>query len=71
MTAEQAARSVATVATAMTLSLFTTIAAFAAVSVAPLKWDGTFCTANACAAGMMLLPDTPRYSVASLAKQKS
>jgi hypothetical protein len=55
----------------MTLSLFTTIAAFAAVSAAPLKWDGTFCTAQPCAAAVTLLPKTPRYSVASLTKQKS
>lgn len=73
MSAEQVARTVAVMTTAMTLSLFTTIAAFAAVSVAPLNWDGSFCTAQPCASAVALRPETPkgRYSVAALPKQPS
>ena len=49
MSAEQVMRTAGVLACATTLSLFTTIAAYAAVNVAPLKWDGSFCTARECA----------------------
>ena len=50
MSAELMMRSAGVLACATTLSLFTTIAAYAAVNVAPLRWDGSFCTARECAA---------------------
>ncbi len=48
MSCELMIRSVGVLACATTLSLFTTIAAYAAVNVAPLKWDGSFCSARDC-----------------------
>jgi hypothetical protein len=48
MSYELMMRSVGVMACATTLSLFTTVAAYAAVNVAPLKWDGSFCTAREC-----------------------
>ena len=48
MSAELIMRTAGVLACATTLSLFTTIAAYAAVNVAPLKWDGSFCTAREC-----------------------
>lgn len=53
MSAELVMRTAGVLACATTLSLFTTIAAFAAVNVAPLKWDGSFCTARECATAMV------------------
>ena len=43
MTAEAAMRTISILTCATTLSLFTTIVAYAAVNVAPLKWDGSLC----------------------------
>ena len=45
-------RTFAVLACATTLSLFTTIVAYAAVNVAPLKWDGSFCSAKECGFGV-------------------
>jgi hypothetical protein len=45
---EEIVRLVGLVACTATLSLFSTVVAFAAVNVASLRWDGTFCTAQMC-----------------------
>jgi hypothetical protein len=45
---EEIVRLVGLVACTATLSLFSTVVAFAAVNVASLRWDGTFCTAQLC-----------------------
>ncbi len=58
MSAELMMRTVGVMACATTLSLFTTIAAYAAVSVAPLKWDGSFCTARECGATVAFMRNT-------------
>ena len=58
MSAELIMRSVGVLASATTLSLLTTIAAYAAVNVAPLRWDGTFCTTASCGAAFALTRDT-------------
>lgn len=60
MSAELAMRTVAVLACATTLSLLTTIAAYAAVNVAPLKWDGSFCSAKDCLSAVSLIQDTSR-----------
>ena len=60
MSAELAMRTVAVLACATTLSLLTTIAAYAAVNVAPLRWDGSFCTPHDCLSAVMLTKDTSR-----------
>ena len=57
MSAELIMRTAAVLACATTLSLFTTIAAYAAISVAPLKWDGSFCTARECGAALAAARD--------------
>ncbi len=54
MSCELVMRSVGVMACATTLSLFTTIAAYAAVNVAPLKWDGSFCSARDCGAAVAM-----------------
>lgn len=48
MTAELVSRAVAVLATATTLSLLSTIVAYAAVNAQPLRWDGSFCAAREC-----------------------
>ena len=66
MSAEFIMRTAGVMACATTLSLFTTIAAYAAVNVAPLKWDGTFCSAKDCAAlarGKDVTPQRMRVAV--------
>jgi hypothetical protein len=45
---EEIVRLVGLVACTATLSLFSTVVAFAAVNVASLRWDGSFCTAQMC-----------------------
>lgn len=45
---EEIVRLVGLVACTATLSLFTTVVAYAAVNVASLRWDGQFCTAHTC-----------------------
>jgi hypothetical protein len=57
MSAELVMRTAGVLACATTLSLITTIAAYAAVHVAPLKWDGTFCTAKECASAPAVARD--------------
>lgn len=52
MSVDLVARTVGVLACATTLSLLTTIAAYAAVNVAPLKWDGSFCTTRECASAV-------------------
>lgn len=54
MSYELVMRSVGVMACATTLSLFTTIAAYAAVNVAPLKWDGSFCSARDCSGAIAM-----------------
>lgn len=73
MSTELVMRTVGVLACATTLSLFTTIAAYAAVSVAPLKWDGSFCTATECGAAVAFMRDTSRarLSVAGLPARSS
>ena len=58
MNVEIVMRTVGVLACATTLSLLTTIAAYAAVNCAPLKWDGTFCSAKACDSAVALIRDT-------------
>lgn len=60
MSADLIMRTAGVLACATTLSLFTTIAAYAAVNVAPLKWDGSFCTARECATGMSVAGHKPK-----------
>ena len=55
MSADLVTRTVGVLACATTLSLFTTIVAYAAVNVAPLKWDGSFCAARECSSAVALL----------------
>jgi hypothetical protein len=50
---EEIVRLVSLVACTTTLSLFTTVVAFAAVNVASLRWDGSFCTAQSCRASLI------------------
>ena len=45
---EEIIRLVGLAACTATLSLFTTVVAYAAVNVANLRWDGQFCTAHTC-----------------------
>ena len=72
MSTELLMRSAGVLACATTLSLFTTIAAYAAVSVAPLKWDGSFCTAKECAAAVALMREgAGRQKVAQLPARTS
>jgi hypothetical protein len=73
MSAEMLMRTVGVLTCATTLSLFTTIAAYAAVSVAPLKWDGSFCTARECGAAVALMRDTgtARLKLAELPARSS
>ena len=60
MSAELVVRTVGVLACATTLSLLTTIAAYAAVNCAPLKWDGSFCAAKGCDVAVALIKDTSR-----------
>ena len=66
MSAELAMRTVAVLACATTLSLLTTIAAYAAVNVAPLKWDGSFCSAKECLSAVTKDTSRARMRVAKL-----
>jgi len=72
MRSELVMRAVAVLACATTLSLFSTIAAYAAVNIVPLKWDGTFCASSACQ-GIALAHDTKisRVHVARLPAKPS
>jgi|GEM_PF-5984952 len=70
---EEIVRLVGLVACTATLSLFSTVVAFAAVNVASLRWDGTFCTAAVCKPVLIaeqpvkrVLPRTPRPQLAGL-----
>ena len=49
MSAEAVMRTIGVLTCATTLSLFSTIVAYAAVNVVPLRWDGSFCAARECA----------------------
>ena len=57
MTAEAVMRTVALLTCATTLSLFSTIVAYAAVNVAPLRWDGSMCTAQHCGSMVSMIED--------------
>ena len=57
MSAEAVMRTVGVLTCATTLSLFSTIVAYAAVNVAPLRWDGSMCTANKCGAAVSMIDD--------------
>lgn len=61
MSAETVMHTVGVLTCATTLSLFTTIVAFAAVNVAPLKWDGSLCADNHCIRSAHVLDD--RFAV--------
>jgi len=63
MSAEIAMRTASVLACATTLSLLTTIAAYAAANIAPLRWDGSFCTARDCLAAVTLTRDTTRARI--------
>ena len=63
MSAEIVMRTVGVLACATTLSLLTTIAAYAAINIAPLKWDGSFCNAGDCVAAVALTRDTTRARI--------
>ncbi len=63
MSAEFVMRTVAVMACATTLSLLTTIAAYAAVNIAPLNWDGTFCSTRHCETAVALTRDASRERV--------
>ena len=73
MSAELVMRTVGVLACATTLSLFTTIAAYAAVNCAPLKWDGSFCPTKSCDSAVALMRDTSRarMHVARLPREAS
>lgn len=58
MSAELVMRTVGVLSCATMLSLFTTIAAYAAVNTASLKWDGSFCTTKECGSAFALMRDT-------------
>lgn len=58
MTAEAVMRTVALLTCATTLSLFSTIVAYAAVNVAPLRWDGSMCTAQHCGSMVSMIDDS-------------
>lgn len=60
MTADLVMRTAAVLACAATLSLFSTIVAYAAVNVAPLKWDGSFCAGRECVSAVAVLDDSVR-----------
>ena len=57
MSAEAVMRTVGVLTCATTLSLFSTIVAYAAVNVAPLKWDGSMCTARHCGSMVTMIED--------------
>lgn len=59
MTAE-VMRNIGVLACATTLSLFTTIVAYAATNVSTLKWDGSFCTINECGRTLAMRNDASR-----------
>ena len=58
MSADIVSRTVGVLACATTLTLFSTIFAYAAVNVAPLKWDGSFCSAQDCRGTVALFDRT-------------
>ena len=55
MSAEAVMHAVGVLTCATTLSLFTTIVAFAAVNVAPLRWDGSMCAASPCSRAITVI----------------
>lgn len=70
---EEIVRLVSLVACTATLSLFSTVVAFAAVNVVSLRWDGSFCTGQRCASSMIaergvkkVGTKTPRPRIAAL-----
>lgn len=72
MSAELVMRTVGVLTCATTLSLLTTIAAYAAVNIAPLKWDGSFCTEECVAAVMVTRHDaSARVRIARLPARAS
>ena len=73
MSADLVMRTVGVLACATTLSLFSTIAAFAAVNVAPLKWDGSFCSTRVCDSAVATRRDAdrPRIQLAKLPARSS
>ena len=60
MSTELVMRTVGILACATTLSLLTTIAAYAAANCAPLRWDGSFCVASDCDSAVIMMRDTSR-----------
>lgn len=54
MTAEAVMRTVGVLACATSLSLLSTIFAYATVNAASLRWDGTFCAMQTCASAVTL-----------------
>ena len=68
MTADVVTRTIGVLTCATTLSLLSTIIAYAAVNVAPLRWDGSFCTAGECASTVTLFDPArvQRVRIASL-----
>ncbi len=54
MTAEAVMRTVGVLACATSLSLLSTIFAYATANVANLRWDGSFCAARECASTVTL-----------------
>jgi len=71
MSVELVARTVGVMACATTLSLLTTIAAYAAVNVAPLKWDGSFCSAKECASAVAVTGHAKVRTVAKPAPSRA
>ena len=71
MSVELVARTVGVMACATTLSLLTTIAAYAAVNVAPLKWDGSFCSAKECASAVAVTGNAKVRTVAKPAPARA
>lgn len=67
MSAELATRTAAVLACATTLSLITTIAAYAAANVAPLRWDGSFCTRAECTTSVSFMAEPERGKPVRLA----
>ena len=71
MTADYVKRTVAVVAFATAIGLFSTIAAVAAVNVIPLKWDGTMCERGPCGAAWVSLTPRPAVHVAAVARPRT
>ena len=64
MSVESIMHTVGVLTCATTLSLFTTIVAYAAVNVAPLKWDGSLCAGQHCGVSMVANSGAARIRVA-------